>query len=159
MKRHLSEVASWMTAPALTIHPNATLFEAYTLMFENDVRRLPVVDHNGMLLGIITMSDIQQAAPISPDGDGDTTGRLLVSSQLVKQVMSPDPVTITSDETVQEAAERMLEYEISGLPVIEGEQVIGIITESDVFRLVVESWLEEKPGRLTTHRNSQRITA
>ena len=64
MKHHLSDVGSWMTSPALTIRPEATLFEAYNTMYENDVRRLPVVDSDGTLIGIVTLSDIQQASPI-----------------------------------------------------------------------------------------------
>lgn len=150
MKRHLSDVGSWMTAPALTIHPHASLFEAYNLMYENDVRRLPVVDRDGTLVGILTMSDVQQAAPIAPGDDGDTSHRFLVSSQSVEELMTPDPVTVSADDTVQEAAERMLEYEISGLPVTEGEKVVGIITESDIFRLVVESWgrVSEEPAHV-----------
>lgn len=151
MKRHQSDVGSWMTAPALSIHPKASLFEAYNIMFENDVRRLPVVDRDGSLLGIITMSDVQQASPIAPADDGDTTGRLLISSQSVGEIMTPDPVTVAADDTVQEAAERMLEYEISGLPVVEGERVIGIITESDIFRLVVDSWTQLNSEPVTTH--------
>ena len=54
--------------------------------------------------------------------------------------MSCDPITITAEERVQEAAERMLEYKVSGLPVIEGEKVIGIITESDIFRMLIDQW-------------------
>lgn len=144
MKRHLSDVGSWMTAPPVTIHPQASLFEAYNTMYENDVRRLPVVERDGTLLGILTMSDVQQAAPIAPGDDGDTARRFLVSSQTVEELMTPDPVTVNADDTVQDAAERMLEYEISGLPVIQGDKVIGIITESDIFRLVVESWSQIK---------------
>ena len=55
-------------------------------------------------------------------------------------MITHDPVTVESDETIQDAAERMLEYQVSGLPVVEGRTPVGIITESDIFRLVVESW-------------------
>lgn len=162
MKRHLSDVGSWMTAPALTIRPKASLFEAYNLMFENDVRRLPVVDRDGSLIGILTMSDVQQASPISAgdDVDNDTARRLLVAVQTVAEVMTPDPVTVAIDDTVREAAERMLEYEVSGLPVVEGDRVIGIITESDIFRLVVESWAQlSNDPVVTTHHPEQDATA
>ena len=57
--------------------------------------------------------------------------------------MTYSPVTISPSATIQEAAERMLEYQVSGLPVVRGNQLVGILTESDIFRLVVESWAEE----------------
>ena len=141
MKHHLSDVGSWMTSPALTIRPEATLFEAYNTMYENDVRRLPVVDSDGTLIGIVTLSDIQQASPIIIGDDDDTLRHLMASEQTVEEIMTPDPVTVVIVDTVRDAAERMLEYEVSGLPVIKEDRVIDIITESDIFRLVVESWV------------------
>ena len=57
--------------------------------------------------------------------------------------MSPDPVTVAPSDTIQEAAEQMLENQVSGLPVVEDGRVVGIVTESDIFRLVVTSWSAE----------------
>ena len=141
MNRHQSDVSTWMTTPVITIRSDDSLFNAYNLMFENDVRRLPVVDSQDYLVGMLTMSDILQTVPFAPNDEEEAEpSRLLIKLQTVEDIMSCDPVTITAEESVQEAAERMLEYKVSGLPVIEGEKVIGIITESDIFRLVVESW-------------------
>ena len=75
--------------------------------------------------------------------DADTETRLLLTEKCVRDVATYDPVTINPSATIQEAAERMLEYQVSGLPVVRNGKVIGIITESDIFRLVVESWAEE----------------
>ncbi|MCX6043334.1 MAG: CBS domain-containing protein [Caldilinea sp.] len=61
----------------------------------------------------------------------------------MRAVMTYSPVTISPSATIQEAAERMLEHQVSGLPVVRGNQLVGILTESDIFRLVVESWAEE----------------
>jgi acetoin utilization protein AcuB len=145
MKRHQSDVSTWMTTPVITIRAYESLFNAYNLMFENDVRRLPVVDSQDHLVGMLTMSDILQTVPFAPsdEEEGDQPSRLLIKLQTVADIMSCDPITITAEESVQEAAERMLEYKVSGLPVIEGESVVGIITESDIFRLVVESWTKD----------------
>ncbi len=127
--------------------PGMSLAEAYDLMTENEVRRLPVLD--GDLVGIITLSDILRAAPGLVTGEdeheGESNTRVLLATRKVREVMTYDPVTITPDDTVQEAAEEMLEYEVSGLPVVQGQQVIGMITESDIFRFVVESWSEIEP--------------
>jgi CBS domain-containing protein len=139
-KRHQSEVQDWMTENPATVSPTATLAEAYDLMLEREVRRLPVVDHD--LVGIITMGDILRHLPVTSE-EGDTETRLLLTEKQVCDVAAYDPVTINPSATIQEAAERMLEYQVGGLPVVRNGKLIGIITESDIFRLVVESWAEE----------------
>jgi acetoin utilization protein AcuB len=139
-KRHQSEVQDWMTENPAVVSPDATLAAAYDLMLEREVRRLPVVDHD--LVGIITLGDIIRHAPVAVE-DADTETRLLLTAKCVRDVATYDPITINPSATIQEAAERMLEYQVSGLPVVRNGKVIGIITESDIFRLVVESWAEE----------------
>ena len=136
-KRHQSEVQDWMTENPVTIPSEATLAAAYDLMLEREVRRLPVVDRE--LVGIITFGDILRLAPVTGE-EADTATRLLLTEKRVRDAMAYDPVTINPSATIQEAAERMLEYQVSGIPVIRNGSVIGIITESDIFRLVVESW-------------------
>jgi CBS domain-containing protein len=140
-KRHLTEVQDWMREHPVTIDPDATLSAAQELMLENEVRRLPVVER-GELVGIITNSDILRQIPANVEEVDDDT-RLLLTQRTVREVMTYSPMTINPSATIQEAAERMLEYQISGLPVVRNGKVVGIITESDIFRLVVESWAEE----------------
>ena len=139
-QRHQTEVQDWMTENPVTIAPDATLAEAYEMMLEREVRRLPVVDRE--LVGIITMGDVLRQLPVSGEEE-DTATRLLLNEKRVCDVCISDPITINPSATIQEAAERMLEYQISGLPVVRNGKLIGIITESDIFRLVVESWAEE----------------
>jgi acetoin utilization protein AcuB len=139
MRRTQSQVSDWMTRNPVTISPTASLVEAYNLMRDNEVRRLLVVDND--LIGMLTQSDILRALPGLLD-EGDRETRLMKVTRKVRDVMTYDPVTVDPEDTIQEAAERMLEYEISGLPVISGGRPVGIITESDIFRLVVESWSE-----------------
>jgi CBS domain-containing protein len=141
MNRHESEIRNWMTAPALTVQPQTSLLDAYNYMTENDVRRLPVADKNGFLVGILTMSDILRTVPSFFQNE-DLATDLLLQDQKVSQVMTTDPLTIEPDDTVQDAAEAMLEYQVSGLPVVSEGRVVGVITESDIFRLVVKSWGE-----------------
>ena len=94
-------------------------------------------------MGIVTLSDVLRLLP-TPVEDADTETKLLMTTRKVGDVMTYDPVTVDPEDTIQEAAERML-----GVP---GERIcrcfrerepVGIITESDIFRLVVESWSEE----------------
>jgi len=139
-KRHLTEVQDWMNENAIIVAPEASLADAYTLMVENEVRRLPVVDRE--LIGIITYSDILRHVPVSAE-ESDEATRVLLTQRTVREVMTYSPTTINPSATIQEAAERMLEYQVSGLPVVRNGKVVGMITESDIFRLVVESWAEE----------------
>lgn len=139
-KRHLTEVQDWMNENAIVVSPDASLADAYTLMVENEVRRLPVVDRE--LTGIITYSDILRHVPVAVD-EVDEATRVLLTQRTVREVMTYSPMTINPSATIQEAAERMLEYQVSGLPVVRNGKVVGMITESDIFRLVVESWAEK----------------
>lgn len=141
-KRHLTEVQDWMRENPVTITPGATLAEAQELMTEHEVRRLPVVE-NGELVGIITYSDILRQIPPSREEEEADHAAVLLSQRTVGEVMTYSPITISPSATIQEAAERMLEYQVSGLPVVRNNKVVGIITESDIFWLVVESWAEE----------------
>lgn len=139
-KRHLTEVQDWMREEPIVVSPDASLSTAHDLMVENEVRRLPVVDRE--LIGIITYSDILRRLPITAD-EADEQTRALLTQCTVREAMTYSPVTINPSATIQEAAERMLEYQVSGLPVVRNGKVVGMITESDIFRLVVESWAEE----------------
>lgn len=140
MRRHLTQVNDWMTRDPIICSPSTSLAAAYSLMLENDIRRLIVVDHDE-LVGMVTLSDILRAMPGLAVESDDAT-RLMAVTRPVGDVMSSDPIVVDPEDTIQEAAERMLEYQVSGLPVISGSRVVGIITESDIFRLVVESWSE-----------------
>lgn len=141
MKRHRSQVRDWMTADPVTISPKTTLFEAYNIMFDNEIRRMPVIQGND-LVGIVTLSDVQRSIPPHTE-QADIEIKLELTPMLVEDVMAYDPVTVTPEDTIREAAARMLEYQISGLPVVQDGEVVGIITESDIFKLIVESWTDE----------------
>ena len=135
---HQALVSDWMTSDPVTGTLDMSLAEVYELMQENEIRRLLIL-RDDELAGIVTLSDILRTIPaILAEADRET--RLLMTSHIVRDVVSRDPITVGADETIQDAAERMLEYQVSGLPVVQGRVPVGIITESDIFRLVVESW-------------------
>ncbi len=139
----LEMVKDWMTRDLVVITPAMTAIEAGRLMTEHGVRRLPVAD-DGRLLGIVTLGDIRsaRAAPASGLDLWELNYRL---TQLpVSEIMSSEPITIGPDETIGEAAALMLDNKIGGLPVIDAQgELCGILTESDVFRLVVREWRQE----------------
>lgn len=143
LARHGMEVRDWMTAEPVTVAPDAPIAEAWRLMEENEVRRLPVVNAQGELVGIVTRSDLLQHVPFFPDEE-ELAEELPYINLTVEEVMSFDPISIESTDTIQDAAELMLEAKVSGLPVRAGNRLVGIITESDIFRLVVAEWGEEE---------------
>ncbi len=136
----LELVRDWMSREVVTVTPDTLLPEASRLMTERRIRRLPVVE-NGRLLGILTYGDVRAVWPSSLTNlDVDEATRLAAQVR-VEQVMTRDPVTVSQDATIGHAAELMLRFAISGLPVVnEAKQLVGIITESDIFRLVVHDW-------------------
>jgi acetoin utilization protein AcuB len=149
MKRHRPCVRDWMTPDPVTTTPFTSLGEAYDLMLDRDLRRLPVVDEDGELIGIITRSDIERVMPWEDGAQED--GRMSLAHTLVRQVMSWDPLTVAPDDLMPEAAERMLEMKVSGLPVVENRRCVGILTESDILRLVISLRVrEEHPNPATS---------
>lgn len=139
--RHRMEVRDWMTPNPVSVAPDAPIAGAWRLMEENEVRRLPVVNKQRELVGIITRSDLLQHVPFFPDEE-ELEEELPYINLTVEEAMSYDPISIESTDTVQDAAEVMLEAKVSGLPVRAGNRLVGIITESDIFRLVVAEWGE-----------------
>jgi predicted transcriptional regulator len=141
MKMKQELVQDWMTKNVITIAPDATLPEAHRLMADNQIRRLPVVRGNNTLVGIITRGDVREAEPSDASSLSIWEMNYLLSKLKIDKIMTSDPITIHAEETIGDAASRMLSHKISGLPVVDGSgKLIGVITESDIFRLVVKNW-------------------
>jgi CBS domain-containing protein len=133
-------VKDWMTQAVITITPETTVPEAHRLMTGKRIRRLPVIK-NGHLVGIVTLGDVREAEPSDASSLSVWEMNYLLAKLKVEQIMTRNPITISLDKTVGEAAEVMLNNKVSGLPVVgENGEVIGIITESDIFRMVVKNW-------------------
>jgi acetoin utilization protein AcuB len=121
------------------VTPDMRLIEAHRLMTDSKIRRLPVVK-NDRLVGIVTRGDVREAEPSDATSLTIWEMNYLFSKLKVRDVMTRNPVTVAPDATIAHVAQLMLERKISSLPVVENEKVIGIITESDIFRLVVQAW-------------------
>ncbi len=132
-------VKDWMTRDVVTVAPDMRLTEAHRLMTDQQIRRLPVV-RNEHLVGIVTRGDIREAEPSSASSLTIWEMNYLIAKLRVKDVMTRKPVTVPVEATIAEAAQLMLEGKISGLPVVDNNRVVGIITESDIFRMVVQTW-------------------
>lgn len=138
MKQEL--VRDWMTRDVITIAPEMSLTEAHALMRSKNVRRLPVVDH-GRIVGIVTLGDVRGAEPSTASSLSVWEVNDLLAKLKVVEIMTHDPITIQQNASIGEAAKIMLGKKFSGLPVLdEANHLAGIITESDIFRLVANEW-------------------
>ena len=141
MKQEL--VREWMSAPPITIDADATLPEACEILRKHQIRRLPVVE-NGKLVGIVTRGDLRGAQPSEATTLSIWELNTLLAKLKIREIMTPDPITIREDATISDAAQMMIDYKISGLPVVDKDgNLVGMITESDIFRMVVKSWRQE----------------
>lgn len=130
-------VRDWMTPNPITINPKTTLPEAHKLMREARIRRLPVVEH-GRLVGIVTLGDVREASPSDATTLSIYELNYLLSKLTVEKIMTRDPWTITPGETIRDAARLMLDHKLGGLPVVDDSRLVGIITESDIFRVLAQ---------------------
>jgi CBS domain-containing protein len=138
MKQEL--VKDWMTREVITITPDTTLPDVHRLMAEKKIRRLPVME-NERLVGIVTLGDVREAEPSDATSLSIWEINYLLAKLKIGKIMTRNPITIYANDTLGEAAWLMLTKKVSGLPVVDGQRkVIGIITESDIFRLVVHEW-------------------
>lgn len=126
-------VKDWMTADVLTVSSDMSVTEADEFMAERQIRRLLVVE-NDKLVGIVSRGDVREGKSSKSTFSGAGTVKL-------KKLMTRDPITISDDATIALAAQTMLSTKVSGLPVVGADgKLAGIITESDIFRMVVQEW-------------------
>lgn len=130
------------TQHPVTVTSDTSAPKASKLMAKHGIRRLPVVDGD-KLVGIVTLSDLMRAAPSPATSLSVWEINYLVDKVKVKEVMTKDVYTVTPGTDLRDAASLMLERKIGGIPVVEGERVVGIVTESDAFRTLVRMLSDE----------------
>jgi CBS domain-containing protein len=132
-----------MTSPVYVVGPSENIAHARNLMLKHKISRLPVVQETG-LIGIITKKDIgyrlRHTEPV--------WRRRPIDLVPVELLMTPDPCSVKSDEGVKAIAGLMVTNDFSGLPVIEGHKILGIVTKSDLFRSTYLGSLQLKVGDL-----------
>jgi acetoin utilization protein AcuB len=136
----------------VTISPDASFFEARALIHEKGIRHLPVVDKGGKVVGIVTRGDIQEAAPSDATSLSIQEINYLLGKLKVSSFMTPRQklVTITPDTIIEEAVQLMHDNKIGCLPVLEGEKLYGIFTETDALAHLVDVFgLKVKGTRLS----------
>lgn len=122
-----------MSARVVTVGPQESIDTARRMLERHGVRQLPVV-HDGLLVGIVTDRDLRSAAP---------------EDERVETVMTRDPIAINPGQSVDEAAREMRRAKVNALPVLDGEELVGILTTSDILEAFIRlSGVSEPTYRL-----------
>ncbi len=153
-------VGERMSKPVITIRPETTMPEALDLMHKEHVRRLPVVNQRGEMVGIVSETNLLKASPSEATSLSIYEITYLLSKLTVDRLMTKKVITVTEDTPVEEAARIMADNEIGGLPVMRGNALVGMITETNLFHIFLELLgarcagirvtvsLPDKPGEL-----------
>ncbi len=154
-------VAEVMTRKPITVRPDSDVLAAIALLRAGRLRRLPVVDAAGRVVGIVSMANLQSALQAE---DSNSKQRAILSDGVlvrVRQVMTTPVITTPPDYPLEEAAQLMITHKVGSLPVVDGEErLVGIITDTDIFGTLVRTLgggsktlrlsvqLGNQPGRL-----------
>ncbi|HVS65239.1 MAG TPA: CBS domain-containing protein [Thermoanaerobaculia bacterium] len=130
-------VADLMTDRVFSLGADASLRELQELMWEHDIRHVPIVDHSGNLVGVVSQRDLARAT------DGTATLPLSARNDFlqgtrIETVMTEDVATVEPSDDIRAAAQTMFENKYGCLPVVAGGRLVGILTESDFVRLLAE---------------------
>ncbi len=127
-----------MSQNPVTTGPDTSVTEALRLMREKKVRRLPVIDAQGKLVGIVSDKDLLYATPSPVTSLSVWEMNYLLAKLKVSEVMTRRVITVNEDTPLEEAARIMADNKIGGLPVVRGDQLAGIVTETDLFKTMME---------------------
>ncbi|OJF76290.1 MAG: hypothetical protein BKP49_07385 [Treponema sp. CETP13] len=153
-------IANVMKRNPLYVHPNTFVNEVSALMKKEKVGKLPVLDNNDRLVGIITKKDLDSAAPSSATSLDVYEVSYLLSKLKAEKIMTKKVHTVKETEVVEEAARIMADEGVGCLPVMKGDLLVGIVTVKDLFHVFIDMFgarhegvrvtalLEEKPGQI-----------
>jgi acetoin utilization protein AcuB len=130
-------VGDRMSRPVITLAPETPIHDALAMFKKEHIRRAPVVK-DGRMLGIVSATDLLNASPSPVTSLSVWEMHYLMSKVTVKQVMSKKVKTVNVDTPIEEAARIMADHKIGGLPVLQNGRVVGIITETDLFKVFLE---------------------
>ena len=130
-------IRQWMTTDVQTVTPDTLMMTAASIMKSHRVRRLPVVDEQGRLIGIVTDRDIKEASPSKATTLDTHELYYLLSEIKIADVMTKDPLALHPDDTLEHAVILMGKHRYGGLPVIDDRRkVVGVISYSDIFMVI-----------------------
>jgi acetoin utilization protein AcuB len=135
-----------MTLNPITITPDVSVTDALRLMSEKKIRRLPVLDAEQRLVGIVSDRDLLLASPSPATSLAIWEIHELLAKLTVEKMMTREVITVPEDTPLEEAARVMADSRIGGLPVMRGAAVVGIISESDLFKTLLQLLGGRRPG-------------
>jgi CBS domain-containing protein len=133
----MDTVRSWMSSPALVVDESMPLPDVRRRLDQQRVRRLPVVNAAGQLVGIVTEGDVNRVSDSHVTDVRDYSLYHRVADLPIGEIMTRAVVTVTPDTSITDVAQLLLDHRIGGVPVVEQGRIVGMITESDLFRLIV----------------------
>ncbi len=139
-------IADRMRKNPITATPDMSISEASSKMKAEKIHRMPVLDEYKHLVGVISEKDILLAAPSPASTLSAYEINYLLSRLKVKNIMSRNPLTITKDTTIEEAVKLMAENDLSCLPVMEGGYLVGIVSKSNLLKILLEMLGDKYPG-------------
>jgi acetoin utilization protein AcuB len=131
------KVKDRMTSDVLTVTAGETIRNAMEMADERKIRRFPVVE-DGKLVGIVTDRDLRNATASSVVLTEKKYHDFLLDTVKIESIMTPEPKTVSPETSIKEVAKLILEMKVGGFPVVEGEQLVGIITETDLLEALLE---------------------
>lgn len=134
-----------MSSPVITVEPNLPIMDALELMKSKGIRRTPVMK-DGKLVGIISDKDLLNAAPSDATSLSVWELNYLLGKISVSEIMTKNVFTVTEDTPIEEAAYLMAAKKIGGLPVMSDGHLVGLITETDLFRIFLELMGAQQDG-------------
>lgn len=154
----IMQVKEIMSQPVIAVKEDNSLEEVARTMLENNIGGVPVVNSAGQISGIITESDFgakEKSVPFSTFRAAQVLNHWLSGSQIEKiydaarsrrarEIMTPRVVVLSETDPVEKAAELLLEYDISRLPVVRGNKPIGILARRDLLKLMVVEWAKKQ---------------
>ena len=126
-----------MTRDPIILGRNDTLDLAEDIMNLGRIRHMPVVDE-GNIVGIVSQRDLFRSALVTALGFGRKTQTAVIKTIKIKEIMTEHVITISPDASVKEAARVMIDKKIGCLPVVDGENLVGLLTETDILRYFAE---------------------
>ncbi len=130
-------VGERMSKPVISINPEVTIVDALNLMKAEHIRRTPIIK-DGKLIGIVSDKDLLNASPSPATSLSIWEINYLIGKITVEEVMTKNIMTVTEDTPIEQAARIMADNKIGGLPVMRNGNLVGIITETDIFKLFTE---------------------
>jgi acetoin utilization protein AcuB len=128
-----------MSSPAVTVTPDTSFQDALKLMRDHKFRRVPVVDQDGKLIGIVSERDLLHASPSPATSLSVWEVNYLLWKLKVADIMTHHVITISQEAPIEDAANLMVTRKIGGLPVVNGAgKVVGVVTETDIFKAFAE---------------------